>query len=377
MISMVRSGWGVVWVFAVALLWHMPQLTADLLGDEDAWTCAARRLLDGAAPYACARYLYPPTFAHLAALAARAGHLHAFLVLLRVGIVLGAAALAWSAVSVTLPDRSWRVRVAWAMVLAMAAPWTVASVTFGNASALVAGVSVLAMRSAPKHPWGAGLGFGAALLLKPSGLGALPVLLAARPPWRPPVGFFVAAVGVPVLGLALTPATTWAWWQQRQTLDLTAESNVALLRALSLLTGRALPPSGVALAVIAVAAVLARMRVTGPTPLHALALTAATFALPRVWLHSLSALLPLVLLGLRDAYEGLRAHRQRPREALWSSVSLLAVAVLAQAEGLAEAPGVGSLGRGALASLPFASACWLVARLFARAPPTDARLTGS
>ncbi len=358
-----RPPWALAAVLAAALLRHAPSLAADTLADEDAWVCAARRLAAGASPYECPRYLYPPTFAHVAAAAARAGDLHAFLVALRVATVAGAAALAWEAARIALDGRSPRARLALALGLAVAAPWLSESVAYGNVSALVAGAALVAMTRARTHPMLAGAGFGAALLLKPAGLGALPVLLAARPGLRPPAAFFAAAAAIPLAGVALTPATTAAWLHQRQTIDLTAQTNVALVRALSLLTSHALPPAAVALAVTAAAAALARRWASGGQRLHALALAAATFALPRVWLYSLSTLVPAVAVGLVAAYDGLRARRDRPREALAGVASLLAVAVLAEAEALAETPGAGALGRGALALLPFAAACWLVARV--------------
>ena len=358
-----RPWWEPALVFAAALLRHAPSLAADVLADEDAGGCAARQLAAGASPYGCPRYLYPPTFAHVAAAAARGAGLHAFLVALRVATVAGGAALAWEAARVALDGRPPRARLALALGLAVAAPWLSESVTYGNVSALVAGVALVAMTRAQQRPLLAGAGFGAALLLKPAGLGALPVLLAARRELRPPMAFFAAATAVPAIGVALTPATTAAWLHQRQALDLTAESNVALARALSLLASHALPPAAVALAVVAAGAALARRWASGAQRLHALALAAATFALPRVWLYSLSTLVPAVAVGLVSAYDGLRARRERPREALAGVASLLAVAVLAEAEALAETPGAGAVGRGALALLPFAAACWLVARV--------------
>jgi len=348
-------------VIALGLVVHLATLVQPALGDEDALLCARDRIGEGASPYACARYLYPPLFARVFAAVAATLATYGALLVVRVATLLGAAALALHAASLAAPHRVIA-RLGVAAALLCIAPWIVVSIDKGNVAVLVAAITVLALRRAEERPLAMGALAGLGLGLKPAAVGALLVLGLAprtvRPPWR----FFGACGGVFVAALGLTWRDTIAWTAQRQTLGLDAGGNAAVVRAVELLTGVAVPAWLAGGVVVGIGLALVRRGARDRAHAAAIALWAAVFCVPRVWVQSMSMLVPVVAACAAHAVVAIRRRDDDPDESVRGLVSVLAIAALAVADPLASWPELPRAAQGLLAFTPCVAGLWLALR---------------
>jgi hypothetical protein len=342
-------------LLAAGLLRYADALRRPLLADDVAVARAIELVQAGRSPYEHARYLYPPPLAEWGARAAARFGLHPTLVALRVAVIAGAALLALLTARLVLRSRLAVAAAAFAILLL--APWVTSGIELGNPSPLVAGMLTASLLLLPERRATSGAILGVSLAVKPLAAGGLFVLARSpRARWAALVAVAVAAVTV-----LLTPAHLGDMLHQDQSLDATAGGNVSIHRVIALLLGVA-PAPVVSLAVVG-GFVAWAARVDDERALGWIAATASVFALPRVWLHTLSALVPVIAVALSRA--PVRAvpgesRDARGRRLLRVAGILLATVGLLVADGFAFVPFAPRPVQALLAAVPFACACALL-----------------
>jgi hypothetical protein len=288
----------------------------------------------------------------------------------RCATIAGAALLCVHAAREAFPTRTFA-RLAVAAILLCASPWVVASIEYGNVAALVAAITVVALTRVEERPVTMGVLVGVALLVKPAALGALGVLALAPGRLRPPFRFFAAAAGAATIGLGSTGALVFDWLAQRQFLELRAGGNLAVARALGLVSGGVMPNMVAPALVLAIAIATVRRFAESRRHAVAIALWASVFCVPRVWLYSMTLLVPTIAVAGARSIDAIRRRAERPEEAIRGLTAVLAITTLAAADSLGDWPSWPSVAQGALVAAPSFAAYWLALRLpaFARSSP--------
>jgi hypothetical protein len=315
----------------VALLrWHTALFDDRLAVDESDYTGAFANVAAGGDPYAIPRFLYPPPFARAGATAEGLLGERGVVLALRIANLAGAIAIVW--ISLGWSGLAWRLRLGIASLLLVAWAPVHQGIESGNVSLAVLGLTLAAVALLPGRALAAGAMLGLGLAIKP----LVPALVALLPAWRPlpprRAGWVAAAsaavtLGVSLLwGLDLLPRML-----AKTTGPLPHGHTVSLWRLLHCLgiEARPLVLLGAAIAV-GVPLLLARPR--SRSGFAVLAGTAAIYASPLVWTHTLALTLPAQVLALERSAQAWRSaapgSSQRARAFLLLAVlTALALAI--------------------------------------------------
>lgn len=303
-------------LLAGSLRWHQALGDPRLAVDESDYTQAFALAAAGESPYSVPRFLYPPAFAVAGAAAVRAWGELPVVFALRWLNLLGACLLIW----VSLAWTSWRFSVRLALGILLVALWAPVhqGIDCGNISLAVIGFSLAAIAIAERQAVLAGLGLGVSLVVKP----LAPAIVALLAAWRSPAG---RRPGYLAAGTALAVAAL-----------ISLACGPELLPAMLAKTAGHLPPGhtvslwrlAFCLGVEIRPTVLLALAVAAPLPwiwrrqlsrreFAVVGTTAALYALPLVWTHTLAFSLPAQLLAFERAASGMspaagdRAIRRR------------------------------------------------------------------
>ncbi len=325
-------------LFAVAVLrWHGALLDPRLAVDESDYTGAFARVAAGEDPYAIPRFLYPPPFALAGAAAERALDTPAgvgerrVVVALRAANVLGAVAIVW--ISLGWSALAWRPRLAIGCLLLVAWAPIHQSIASGNISLAILGLTLAAVALLPQRAVAAGALLGAGLALKP----LAPAIVALLPAWRPAAtaepsrrsaraGWITAATAAVALAAALLCGRELLPRMLAKTTGHLAPGHTVSLWRLLYCLGIDTTPLLLLVLAVAVCAPLLWLRRRTTAELAVLTGTAAIYASPLVWTHTLALTLPGQVLALERAA---RSWRAAPAASPERSRALLALCVLA------------------------------------------------
>lgn len=322
-----RAAGAAALLLLVAFARHGSALLERQLGtDEVDYTAAFAAAAAGEDPYAIPRFLYPPAFVLAGAAAQRAWGLWPTVLLLRGLNLAGAVLVVWSGLAWTAwPDRA-KLGVG-ALLLLGWGPFQQAFAE-GNVSLAVVGLLLTALVALPRRPVGAGAALGASLAVKPLGPAIVALLPAATPRRVAVRATFAASAGA---------ALTLAWGAPRlphmlarTAAELAPRPTVSLWR-LAHCAGLDLPPTILLAAVVLGGWVALRRAPRTPAAFAVVASTAALYATPLVWTHTLALSLPAQALAFDRAFASWRgaAEPSAARRRAGYRVAVLAAFALA------------------------------------------------
>ncbi len=294
----------------------------EVLFDERVFVAAFEQVAAGSSPYLAEPFNYPAPFALWGAMLAEGWGLFPVLVLLRSLSVVGLSVTVWWAAAF-LPCAWWS-RVALAVAFVLIAPPVAFAVRLGNLQFLVTGLLLSALLLWPRLPLASSLMLALSCLVKPIGVIAGVILFFHRPSASTRRHLVVAGLAGSMVLLAVVLAPHLGdFWQVAREPD-----HVALTLSPHRIFhsfGIRVDPRWVAVVVLVLCVIWARLRARPAWSLMPIAVVASLAATPVLWSHSLILALPVAAMACATAMSRCRPGAEQ--SARWE-LPLVALAVV-------------------------------------------------
>jgi hypothetical protein len=305
-----------------------------ITGDEMIYDCAFRRAAAHANPYACEGYVYPPLFALIGApLSSLLGALH-FRRALRLASVAALVALVWASLR---PLRARPgLRRALLVPIALLLPSLRSTLGHANFGGVVNGLTVVSLLAFESSPVAASAGLGIGLALKPLAAPAwLALLVHAFQDRRRGRGALLISGLAAIASLAVWPSVVGGFFHP--SMGPTNPLGMSTARALHCFGIDVSPAILVVASSLAAALYVARARPSA-RGVALVGLAASFVAIPLVWTHTFSLLVPIQVAAIVIAAErvsGVSDRDERSLRLLALTLALLGATTLLTSEGVA------------------------------------------